>query len=99
MREIIAKTLMLINTFDQPSRKAPAYFVYKGQTFMTEGTQTYALCYNLKTSRMVFIKVDIGESNIRFIDKDRQIPVEKLPSYVEYQREDNELGKGYFKLK
>lgn len=99
MIEIIEKTLMLANTFSKASKEAPAYFVYKGHTFMTEGSMTYALCYNSKTSRMVFIKCDIQDENIKFIDKDRQIPVERLRNYVEYQKLDSEIGTGYFFLK
>ncbi len=99
MTEIIEKTLMLINVIDKPSEKKPSYFVYKEYTFMTEGTKTYGLCYDPNTSQMYFIKCEIKDDSIKFVDKDRRIPVERLKSYVEYKRQDDSIGNKYFLLK
>lgn len=99
MIEIVEKSLMLINAFDKPSRKRPTYFVYKDYTFMTEGTMTYALCYDQKTSQMVFIKCNIKEGSINFVDKDKRIPVERLKSYIEHKKLNDNIGNKYFLLK
>jgi len=99
MIEIIEKALMLINTFDKPSQKEPSFFVYKEHTFMTEGTKTYGLCYDKETSRMVFVKCKIMEKSIKFIDKDRRIPVERLRTYVDHKNKNDNIGNKYFLLK
>lgn len=98
MIPLIEAALVLANAFNKPSRKDPTYFTYKEHTFMTEGSQTYALCYNTATMRMVFIKCDIKPESIKFIDKHKQIPVERLPNYIPCKKEDPDIGKRYFNI-
>lgn len=98
MIPIIEKALLLANKLDEASRKQPVYFRFKDHTFMTEGTQTYALCYDTKKMQMAFVKCEIKEGKIKFIDKEKQIPTEKLKNYPHYLRADPQLGKRFFKI-